>query len=392
MTNTREITDLPLNIYTDALPRAGVSNAQVTAIMGALSNTCKPFYGFFKNELADRALIIQLWQAVIDDKRATIVELSKKRPDLFYQLITQGMPNNFIIESKQTFEKLDLHGETLLSATIKRKQLKVVKTLLLCCGQLKKTLQLNKAIKDALSQWKFYNLIKNEENEEEIDIPKEYLDYAQSLIDVFKTETFPNGKPWTNGVFGKVLLSAETELVLTSLLDRLAPKEPVKLDNHVDLKLLLLAINKAYLNNFQSFNLDMTKMSILILRLIGLAQSGQIPEIVEIDCDGLEDTVKAMRQGKEKEISASASEYKLKSGEAVRRVSRDSRVGLGFDFSVDLVGTANLGLGSRYPAASGPYEIWQNYLMHEQNFFKLLLSTYVSSEAIIEEITYRPQL
>jgi len=46
--------NLPLEIFTTAMPAAGVPDAEITAVMSTLSKVCRGSHGFFKNSLADR--------------------------------------------------------------------------------------------------------------------------------------------------------------------------------------------------------------------------------------------------------------------------------------------------------------------------------------------------
>src|SRR5579864_6820371 len=187
---------LPPEIFTTAMPAAGVPDARVSAVMGTLSRVCRGAHGFFKIPLAE-SFFKQLWEAVINGKQETVVYLSNKRPDLFLLLLTQSIPGRYVIKNKLTFHKFDLQGETLLSAPVKLKQFKMIETLISCSKQLEQTPFLKEAIAKALSQWKYYDVIVDPQNnnEEEIVIPPEYMARAQLLIDAFKEETFPNGVP-----------------------------------------------------------------------------------------------------------------------------------------------------------------------------------------------------
>jgi hypothetical protein len=184
----------------------------------------------------------------------------------------------------------------------------------------------------AMSAWQSYKMQKNAEGKDEIVIPAEYATLAQSLIDVFKDETFPNGVPGKNNIPYNVELSEKTELALSSLLNILVPKTAVALDNHVDEELLLLAIYKAYNKNFDAFNDKWDKLDTLCIRVMGLTQSALIPETGKIFCADLYDAATAIENGKETKISDLAAQHKFTSGESLYRSGRDSRSGSGFEF------------------------------------------------------------
>lgn len=333
MADSRGITDLPLDIFTAVMPSVGVPDAQLTVCMGKLSSSCRTLHRLFKPELTRRATR-QLWQAMIDDDRETIAKITKARPDL----LLAPMPAGFVIKSKYTHQQFDLAGETILAAAAKRKQIKMIELLLPYYNKLEQTEDVIKAKRDALSAWKAYEIQKNAEGEDEIIIPKEYADYAQSLIDVFKDEIFPNGVPGVNNVPLNVVLSERTEGALESLLNILVPKTAVKLDEHIDEELLLLAIFKAYVINFPTFNHNWDKLDALCIRLMGLTQSALTPESAKIWCEGLDGVVTAIQKGKEKEISAQAALHKLIGGEDFYRASRGSRIGAGFEFLCGIFG------------------------------------------------------
>lgn len=249
MAESRGLTKLPLDLYTGVMPRIGVPDAQVNSMMVTLSKSCTTLHRLFKPELTKRAAK-QLWQAMIDDERKTVAKIASARPDL----LLLPMPNGFFIKSKYTHQQFDLEGETLLAAAAKLKQIKMIQLLLPFSNKLEQTEAVITAKMNAISAWKAYAIQKNAKGGDEIIIPQDYADYAKSLIDIFKDETFPHGVPGQNGVPFNTTLSEQTELALAHLLNRLVPKAAVKLDEHIDVELLLLAIYKAYLINFVDFN------------------------------------------------------------------------------------------------------------------------------------------
>lgn len=317
MADSRGITDLPLEIYAGEMPNAGVSDTQVSSVMGTLSNSCRGLHRLFQPDLIKRATK-QLWQAAIDDDRKAIVKIATAQPDLLLQLLITDMPKGFVIQSKYTHQKFDLEGENILAVAAKRKQIKMIETLLSCFDTLEQTSLVKERIVNALAQWSLYETAKNAQNEDGIVIPREYSIYAQSLIDVFREETFPNGK--------KGKFSEKTELALSSLFNILLPKNAVKLDDAVDPELFLLALYKAYRDNFDLFQ-NWGQRDAFCARMIGLAQSVLSPETAKIFCEGLYNVVEDNTK-----ISERAEALKLLSGESFYRPSRESLSGLGFEY------------------------------------------------------------
>lgn len=329
MANNRDLSDLPLDIYTDAM-LAGMSYSQITAAMCNLSLTCRAFHGLFKTVLPKRKIIQLLSQAVIDDDRKAVVKIATARPDLLLQLLI-GMPKGFDIESKYTFQKFNLEDENILTVVVKRKQIKMIETLLSCFAKLKQTDHVWKMIAKALSQWSFYELRKNQKGIDEIVIPEEYASYAQSLIKVFNAEAFPNG---VKGQWSK-----KTELAHLTLFNRLLPEQAVKLDDYPDMELFLLAFYRAYYDKF-GVHRNMIQRDAFCILVIGLIQSVLTPETAKILCASLVNIVTALEMGEKYELNKEANEHKLRDGTRFYRLARDLDSGLGRDFLVNLYGVA----------------------------------------------------
>ncbi len=306
-------------------------------------------------------------QAVIDDNRKKVAELLEKNPELLLVKALKGLE----IQSQHTWLIIDAENEDALSIAAKRKQIKMIELLLPYYNNLEQTEDVINAKRESLSAWKTYEIQKNADGEDELIIPKEYADYAQSLIDVFKDETFPNGVPGENGVPLNVVLSEKTELALSALLNILVPKTAIKLDEHIDEELLLLAIFKAYMKNFPAFNYNWNKLDTLCVRLMGLNQSALTPETGEIWCESLDDVVTAIQKGKEKKISPKAASHKLKSGEDLYRAARDSRFGSGFEFLCGIFGSPRPApaFGAAPARARGLRSCWKNYVKQKQQIF-----------------------
>lgn len=243
MSQNRQIPRLQ-DLAFDAMVKQGLFRTKFTMI----AQSCIPIPLATQQErmsgivmdMAKQRLLSPLWHAVIHDDRQTVSAMLDLNPELL--LLT---PNeNCVIESQYTWQKF--YAEDALTMAVKLKQVEMTELLLSYYDKLEQTYDVIDAKNNALSAWKSYEIVSNE-----IIIPKEYEDFAQSLINVFREETFPHGVPGKNNVPWNIVLSQQTELALTSLLNILIPKKAVKLDEHVDVELLLLAVYKSYKKNMQ---------------------------------------------------------------------------------------------------------------------------------------------
>ncbi|OGT62848.1 MAG: hypothetical protein A3E85_00520 [Gammaproteobacteria bacterium RIFCSPHIGHO2_12_FULL_45_12] len=132
------------------------------------------------------------------------------------ELLLIDPPTNLVIESQLTWQTF--YAESALKMAAKHKQIEMLKIMMPYLDQLE---QENK---DEVAQAKAAVLAAWNPQDKMV-VPREYVSYVQSLIDVFTAETFPNG---VNGKF-----SEKTELVLSSLFNCLIPKKAVKLDDKV---------------------------------------------------------------------------------------------------------------------------------------------------------------
>lgn len=308
-------------------------------------------------------LIAIFLQAEIDDDQKKVAELLDKNPELLLVKAQKGIE----IQSQYTWVTLDVENEDALSIAAKRKQIKMIELLLPYYDKLEQTEEVIKAKAESLSAWKNYQIQKNEETgEDEIVIPREYADYAKSLIDVFREETFPNGVPGkVDEVSNKttpfdVALSEKTEDALKLLFAILLPKKATKLDDYIDPELLLLALYQAYSDQFDTFQ-NWEQRDAFCVRMIGLAQSVLTPETAKIFCEGLCYVVEEKRK-----ISERAESLKLRGGESFYRASRESRSGLAFEYFCPA------SRGGDWAGALG--SIWKSYVEQKQQIFGTLRS------------------
>ncbi len=302
-------------------------------------------------DIANRVTFAIFLEAVMDDDIETVKKCLDAEPDLI-----SGQPDkNLVIESKLTWQKF--YAENALTMAVKRKQIKMVELLLPYFDKIEQTEDVIKAKTEALSAFVFYETKKNAQNKDEIIIPQEYAAYAQSLIEAFKEESFPHGIPGNAGVPMNGALSAKTDSALESLFNILLPKKAVKLDDYIDPELFLLALYKAYDDNFHEFQ-NWEQRDAFCLRMIGLAQNALSPETAKIFCEGLYYVVEENRK-----ISGRAESLKLFDGEAFYRTSRAGGSGLGFDFLC----TASTLPPSWDAAPRGRF--WKIYVKQKQQIF-----------------------
>jgi hypothetical protein len=189
-------------------------------------------------------------------------------------------------------------------------------------------------------------------------------DYAQYLINVFREENFPNGN-----------LSENAESALSFLFNLLLPKKAVKLDEDylLDPELLLLAVYRAYRDNFVSFNGNWDQLDAFCIRVIGLIQSVLAPETGKILCEGLDYVVAAEEKGIKKEISRRAKEHKLRGGESFYRSARDSHDGVGASYlAYFLFGGCLAGSVCPWDLRLCGAEVWKNHVKQKHQVFGTL--------------------
>jgi len=316
MANNRKITeiiaDVPNEIFNKAMLDAGVSYQNTTTVMSGLSQTCKPLNLFFEQPLANR-MLVTLCQAVLDDHREQARKIINTNPNL----LCIPLPN-VIIESKFTFQRF--YDVSPLMIAVKRRQIEMMKLMIECCDQSLEVKQATLAKSKILFAGSLYPTQLNAEGKEEIVIPPNYAKFAKELIDVFSEEGFVGGK-----------LNEKTTLALQLLFNTLLPNEAVKLEDYLDVELFLLALYQAYYDHFNTFQ-NWDQRDAFCIRVIGLVQSVLSPETAKIFCEGLDDVVTALSNGKERKLSEQALKHLLKDGTAFYRLSRYSQAGQGANF------------------------------------------------------------
>ena len=276
-------------------------------------------------------------QAVIDDDVQTITAILDQYP----WLLLAEAPKGLVIESKLTWQKFDVEGENALSITAKLKKICTLDKLRPYIKKLDEA-DLVKAA-NALSKWSTYE-INTVDGVDAIVIPPNIADCAQYLIDQFMVEPFPNVLP--NGHPDILHLSHKSEFSIDCLFELLCPKQAVKVDNPPDVELLLLAVYKAYVDNFDRFQNRpnyQAQRDAFCIRVIGLIQSVLTPETAKMFCEGIHNVAVSLslyttRAITEVLISDLAKQHKLKDGEAFYHSSRGSHRGMGFEFLCGILG------------------------------------------------------
>ena len=352
--NGLNLTDLPGNIIVGAMKEA-ITEKSYTTVTTLLSQTTKGFRGLFKSDLGEQATK-KLCQAVIDDDRRMVKRILDSRPDV----LLVDPPKNFMIESQLTWQRWITEKPAVMAA--KLNQVEMLKIILPYYDKLLDAAKnepekegIKNAKTEAIAAWRKHPTQKNAQGEEEIIIPAEYSDYIKSLIDTFSQENFPNG----NDQYGYGKLSANTESALLELFNKLLPEKAVKLDDYVDVELLLLAAYKTYWDHFNTFK-NWEQRDAFAIRVVGLILTALSPEKAKIYCEGLDNVVEALKAGKETKISEQASSHKLKSGESFYRSALDSKEGQGFSFLTGIFGSGRVGGSGRRRAATFGFLISSN--------------------------------
>src|SRR3990167_730368 len=212
MAGNRKIPTLKVMAFKAALTEQGLFRQDVKATYISPGQiTIEDKTGTFPSDIVEK-VTQRFLQAVINDDRQTVKVMMDKMPQLL--LVT---PSSYlVVESQKTWQKF--YAEPALTMTYKLKQIKMTELLLSYYDKLPQD-DVVKAKTAGLSAWKPYAILKNANNDAKILIPQEYTSLAQSMVDVFREETFPNGIPGKNNIPWKIKLSERTESALSSLLD-----------------------------------------------------------------------------------------------------------------------------------------------------------------------------
>lgn len=270
----------------------------------------KPFLNLFERFIL----------AVIDDDIPGVDNILSNPANLKL-LIREGKKNQFI-ESQFTGQKFLIENENALSIAVKLKKIGrpnrpgLIEILISYFDRLKNNLEeeiqnldsmiqtdvlIRKKIiltrdkvkliqikEHALACWKDYEYQEVRADVNEIIIPEKYSTILQSLINIFIQEEFANHTGPNISNYTK--LSAHTEAELSKLVAKLTPDEAIKIDDHLDIELLLYTAYKAYADNFNTFQ-NWPQRDGFCIRVIGLIQRSLLPEVAKVFCQGLHKVV-----------------------------------------------------------------------------------------------------
>jgi hypothetical protein len=359
--NNRDIPNLEKLAF-KALMQSGLFNIE-------LPGDTSPEYQETVQGLLEHKIYAEILpQAVIDDNRETVREILNSNPEL----LLIPLPKNCIIESQHTWQRFDLSGETLLSIAAKRHQLEMIKILWPCFDWCEQTDEVMAEKEAALACWNAYEFETDERGNNRINIPEEYANLIQELVNVFSQETFPNGSKQ----HGHGQLSVETEAALENFFNRLLPEEATRLNAYLDPELLLYAAYAGYFNNFDTFQNE-EQQNAFCIRVIGLAQSVLSPETAKIFCEGLYNVIN-------KKITDRAASLKLRGGESFYRAVREPLMGLGFDH---LIGSSHYGpvvarVACARSAGRDGARFWNHYVKQKLQACRTYAATRPESEIV----------
>lgn len=352
------ISALPKEIFAYALQDAGISPGAAAYTIISLAGTCKTLHRFFQNPACSTAVMRGVYQVVIDDDRELLGRILHARP----RLLLMKPPRDCVIESQLTWQRF-LLGDDILTVAVKRKQLEMIKLLLSYYNEFAWMGNFKKVNAEALAKWSSFGMQNNQ-----IVIPEVYSNRINKLIDVFVHESFHSDD-----------LSQGTYVELELLFKFILPVDPVKLDNYIDVELLLFAAFQAYKDNFDSFY-NWAQRDAFCIYVIGLIQSVLIPEVAKLYCESMNDLSNAIKNDLEFKISSRAAQHLLKKEQGFYHTSRDAKIGLGYQFSCGIYGyAAALGIGT----GDRRFEVWETYIMHKQQSYNKIRDDYCHEENVV---------
>lgn len=337
-----KLIDLPQDIFINSMADAGVPENIITPMIVNLSMTSKNLNGLFELDVVDRARV-KFCQAVIDDDHKTATNILALKP----KILSEKISKKFFIQSQLTWQRFCMEDPLMMA--VKRKQLKMIKFLV-------DNIDIDNTV-NALSAWESYQI----ENSK-IVISEVYGNYAKHLIDIISQENFPHleFKQFNN----------ETKFTLSLLRNFLFPNKAVKLDNYFNIELLLLAVYKTFLENFD--NLTLQQQIICNIRLVGLIQSALSPETAKVLCSGFGSN---LMQDQGLLLIKSVNDYFINPvNQSFYRNDCDSMIGLGYTFACDVEGCQSI-----MPSKNLIEQFvnnFEDYLQQKEKFFHNFLKTY----------------
>lgn len=241
-------------------------------------------------------------QASCDGDAQTVTSMLDNDPTL----ILREPSSDLVIESKNT--GLKFYAENAASVAAKLNQLEIFKIILASFDKLEQTTEVKAARAEALSYLKLYE---QTEDGNDIVIPQAYEDQIRNLIGLLAGNRVCRNDP--RGVKGE--LSAEE--ALDNFFKMLVPENAIKLQDYLDVQLLLLACYKVYRNSTLGHE---NNDHFFCVRVIGSIQSVLPLEMIKVLYSGI----------KNRSLPSDNQEW--------YRASRDEREGLGVKHFIGIFG------------------------------------------------------
>lgn len=339
---------LPKEIYTAAMPKAGLSNDELTKILKNLSLTCKTFTLMFEDSLVNLALK-KLLQCVVDDDQKTVKKILDCKP----QILSIIPSSNWIITSQLTGDQYFAKDALMMAGELRLANMSEL--LVSYYNKLPQTEIIMNKKSAALAVWSSYEIL----------IPDEYISYVQSLMEIYLADVGERKED-----------RAERKKAALSLSEKLQKKQ-------FNTELLLLAFYKEFTDMyFNIYNDDLDyKVEYFCAKILSQIQAAVLPDVAKILCLGLTYVYVALRDNKPVAMTPAAENFLMKNGfglsdfEIDRTYNRyfyyhspeDDRYHLGKNpaFFCGISGEITLNIDNIHFA----YGMFHDYLKHKQQIF-----------------------
>lgn len=312
----------------------------------ALSQSCLALLSTTAKRRHDNVFTAFL-KAAIHDKRETVKRILDGNPHLLLTPIPQDTTIKTL--SHQVFYTNT--DDTVPLVVAKLGQIEMLKLMRPYFNHLPNSAEATTMLAKIQKSWP-YQYSKSAEGKLEINIPEEYMYYANALVDAFVAEPIPNN---TN-------LSGSAQSAFLALFNILLPKKAVSLDDYLHPELFLIALMKTQFSrnkiDFRNFN----QIAAYYVRLIGLTQSILPAESIKIILSGF------IQMMKGSDIKKHADNLMFNDEKTPfypdERPEVDSTTGAGFDFFCDFdKGKQTKIAAISYPALLG---LESNYINQTQ--------------------------
>lgn len=314
--------------------------------------TNKAFYTFFQQNL-EQLELTELLQAVLDENEVKVKLMLDKNPALLMRTPKQ----NLIIESQLTWQRV--YAEKAFELAIYRRQLTMIHVMLPYFILLEKMGLCENGAREALAQWQNCQM----NVKDKVQQKKQYTTKIEKLIHLIVKQNVVH----TNGTRIIDTISDELAGALESFRKELSPKEGVRLQESIDLEMLLEAAYHVQIDNLSLLQ-NSDHRSLYCIGIIGFIQSLLIPSMAKSFCHGLDRVVDLPNQ-----LSELADSFSLADGTYYYRTSSEAKSGLGFDFFVCIY--SDKPQYDVLKATIAPYKFnkYCDQITHEMNEIKQML-------------------